>query len=168
MGRLEGRWQFSNSPIFQSIFGAIQAVNDVSFSLEAGEAVGLMGDNGAGKSTLVKMIAGNFRPSYGTMRLDGQDLRLHRPVEARQRGIEIGHCRTALCNNPTAAANRCSFGRELRRGFRPLRIRLMSMHSAPVRFKGAENRDAPAILVKQMSGGQRQAVAIARTMLAGG
>ena len=44
-------------------FGAIQAVNDVSFALQAGEVVGLMGDNGAGKSTLVKMIAGNFRPS---------------------------------------------------------------------------------------------------------
>ena len=54
-------------------FGAIQAVNDVSLSLEAGEVVGLMGDNGAGKSTLVKMIAGTFRPSHGTMRLDGAD-----------------------------------------------------------------------------------------------
>ena len=49
-------------------FGAIQAVNDVSLSIEPGEVVGLMGDNGAGKSTLVKMIAGNFRPSHGTMR----------------------------------------------------------------------------------------------------
>ena len=47
-------------------FGAIQAVNDVSLSLEAGQVVGLMGDNGAGKSTLVKMIAGNFLPSHGT------------------------------------------------------------------------------------------------------
>ena len=44
-------------------FGAIEAVKDVSFALEAGEVIGLMGDNGAGKSTLVKMIAGNFRPS---------------------------------------------------------------------------------------------------------
>ena len=60
-------------------FGAIQAVNDVSLSLEAGQVVGLMGDNGAGKSTLVKMIAGNFRPSHGTMRLDGVELVLHRP-----------------------------------------------------------------------------------------
>ncbi|WP_348629698.1 ATP-binding cassette domain-containing protein, partial [Mesorhizobium sp. M7A.T.Ca.TU.009.02.1.1] len=48
-------------------FGAIQAVNDVSLSIEPGQVVGLMGDNGAGKSTLVKMIAGNFRPSHGTM-----------------------------------------------------------------------------------------------------
>ncbi|RUW70145.1 ATP-binding cassette domain-containing protein, partial [Mesorhizobium sp. M4B.F.Ca.ET.049.02.1.2] len=35
-------------------FGAIQAVNDVSLSIEPGQVVGLMGDNGAGKSTLVK------------------------------------------------------------------------------------------------------------------
>ncbi len=37
------------------------------FRSKPGEVVGLMGDNGAGKSTLVKMIAGNFRPSHGTM-----------------------------------------------------------------------------------------------------
>ncbi|MEK1933131.1 MAG: ATP-binding cassette domain-containing protein, partial [Pararhizobium sp.] len=72
-------------------FGAIQAVNDVSFSIEAGEVVGLMGDNGAGKSTLVKMIAGNFMPSHGSLRMDGAELVMHRPVEARRHGIEIVH-----------------------------------------------------------------------------
>ena len=86
-------------------FGAIQAVNDVSLSLEAGEVVGLMGDNGAGKSTLVKMIAGNFPPSHGAMRMDGAELVLHKPVEARRHGIEIVHQDLALCNNLTAAAN---------------------------------------------------------------
>ena len=44
-----------------------------------------MGDNGAGKSTLVKMIAGNFLPSHGAMRMDGREVVLHRPVEARGR-----------------------------------------------------------------------------------
>ena len=55
-------------------FGAIQAVNNVSFTLEPGEVVGLMGDNGAGKSTLVKMIAGNFRPSAGHLLMDGTEV----------------------------------------------------------------------------------------------
>jgi simple sugar transport system ATP-binding protein len=86
-------------------FGAIQAVNDVSLYLEGGQVVGLMGDNGAGKSTLVKMIAGNFPPSHGSMHMEGKELVLHRPVEARQHGIEIVHQDLALCDNLTAAAN---------------------------------------------------------------
>ncbi len=122
-------------------FGAIQAVNDVSFSLEAGQVVGLMGDNGAGKSTLVKMIAGNFRPSHGTMRLDGNDLVLHRPKEARQHGIEIVHQDLALCNNLTAAAN-VFLGREIA----PRRIGLFVSStirpctSAPARSFASSNR----------------------------
>ena len=48
-------------------FGAIQALINVSLSLNPGEVVGLMGDNGAGKSTLVKIVAGNFPPSGGTI-----------------------------------------------------------------------------------------------------
>ena len=147
-------------------FGAIQAVNDVSLSIEAGQVVGLMGDNGAGKSTLVKMIAGNFRPSHGTMRLDGVELILHRPVEARQHGIEIVHQDLALCNNLTAAAN-VFLGRELRQGFGPLRVldyRAMYRRAGEI-FRELKSETRPRDLVKQMSGGQRQAVAIARTML---
>ena len=147
-------------------FGAIQAVNDVSLSIEAGQVVGLMGDNGAGKSTLVKMIAGNFRPSHGGMKLDGAELVLHKPVDARRHGIEIVHQDLALCNNLTAAAN-VFLGRELRRGAGPLRILdYASMYRrAGEIFKELKSETRPRDLVKQMSGGQRQAVAIARTML---
>ncbi|KQV12368.1 ABC transporter ATP-binding protein [Rhizobium sp. Root1203] len=147
-------------------FGAIQAVNDVSFALEAGQVVGLMGDNGAGKSTLVKIIAGNFRPSHGTMRMNGAELVLHRPIEARQHGIEIVHQDLALCDNLTAAAN-VFLGRELRRGFGPLQVLdygAMYRRAGEI-FKELKSETRPRGLVKQMSGGQRQAVAIARTML---
>ncbi len=147
-------------------FGAIHAVNDVSLSLEAGEVVGLMGDNGAGKSTLVKMIAGNFRPSHGTMRMDGKELVMHRPVEARQHGIEIVHQDLALCDNLTAAAN-VFLGRELRIGFGPFGILdYASMYRrAGQIFAELKSETRPRDLVRQMSGGQRQAVAIARTRL---
>ena len=64
-------------------FGAIRALDDVSLSLAAGEVLGLMGDNGAGKSTLVKIIAGNFRPSHGEIRLDGELCDFHRPRSAQ-------------------------------------------------------------------------------------
>ena len=147
-------------------FGAIHAVNDVSFSIEPGEVVGLMGDNGAGKSTLVKMIAGNFRPNEGSMKMDGAELVLHKPVDARRHGIEIVHQDLALCNNLTAAAN-VFLGRELRRGVGPFRVLdYASMYRrAGEIFKELKSETRPRDLVKQMSGGQRQAVAIGRTML---
>jgi simple sugar transport system ATP-binding protein len=147
-------------------FGAIQAVNDISMSLAAGEVVGLMGDNGAGKSTLVKMIAGNYRPSHGTMRMEDKELIMHKPVEARQHGIEIVHQDLALCNNLTAAAN-VFLGRELRFGLGPLKIldyAAMYKRAGQI-FAELKSETRPRDLVKQMSGGQRQAVAIARTRL---
>jgi len=148
-------------------FGAIQAVSDVSLSIGRGEVVGLMGDNGAGKSTLVKMIAGNFPPSQGSMRMDDRDVVLHSPLDARRHGIEIVHQDLALCDNLTAAAN-VYLGRELRKGLGPLTI---LDHGGMVRragalFKDLKSETRPRDLIKQMSGGQRQAVAIARTMLA--
>jgi simple sugar transport system ATP-binding protein len=147
-------------------FGAIQAVNDISLALEPGEVVGLMGDNGAGKSTLVKMIAGNYRPSHGTMRMEDKELVMHKPVEARQHGIEIVHQDLALCNNLTAAAN-VFLGRELRLGLGPVKILdYAGMYKrAGQIFAELKSETRPRDLVKQMSGGQRQAVAIARTRL---
>ena len=126
-------------------FGAIQAVNDISLALEPGEVVGLMGDNGAGKSTLVKMIAGNFLPSQGTMRMDGREIVLHRPVEARRHGIEIVHQDLALCNNLTAAAN-VFLGREMRRSVGPRLGARLRRHVPPRRaaLQGSEVGDPAA------------------------
>jgi simple sugar transport system ATP-binding protein len=148
-------------------FGAIQAVNDVSFALRPGEVVGLMGDNGAGKSTLVKMIAGNFLPSSGTMRMEGREIVLHRPLEARRHGIEIVHQDLALCDNLTAAAN-VFLGREMRVGIGPVSVLdYPGMYRrAGQLFADLKSETRPRDLIRQMSGGQRQAVAIARTMLA--
>jgi simple sugar transport system ATP-binding protein len=147
-------------------FGAIQAVNDVSMKLEAGQVVGLMGDNGAGKSTLVKIIAGNFRPSHGVIRMEDVELVLHRPVEARQHGIEIVHQDLALCDNLTAAAD-VFLGRELSKGAGPFKVldyAAMFRRSGEI-FTELKSETRPRDLMRQMSGGQRQAVAIARTRL---
>jgi simple sugar transport system ATP-binding protein len=148
-------------------FGAIHALTDVSLSLEAGEVVGLMGDNGAGKSTLVRVIAGNFRPSHGEIVMQGRNVAFHKPVEAREHGIEIVYQDLALCSNLTAAAN-VFLGRELTKGVGPFRIL-----DYPAMFKRAgelfaelKSETRPRDVVRQMSGGQRQAVAIARTRLA--
>src|SRR5690349_16275073 len=55
-------------------YGALTAVRDLAFTVQAGEVLGLLGPNGSGKSTTVKMLAGLLQPSIGTVRLDGRDV----------------------------------------------------------------------------------------------
>jgi simple sugar transport system ATP-binding protein len=147
-------------------FGAIQALDDVSLTLAPGEVLGLMGDNGAGKSTLVKIIAGNFRPSSGQIRIDDQVADFHRPIDARHAGIEVVYQDLALCDNLTAASN-VFLGREPMRGLGPFRVidfRQMRARASEL-FTQLKSETRPRDLVRRMSGGQRQAVAIARTLL---
>jgi len=148
-------------------FGAIQALSNVDLSVAPGEIVGLMGDNGAGKSTLVKIIAGNFPPSFGRMSFDGRDVHFTRPIDARTAGIEVVYQDLALADNLTAAAN-VFLGREATRRIGPFRFlnhALMERRSAEL-FAELKSETRASDLVRQMSGGQRQAVAIARTRLA--
>lgn len=147
-------------------FGAIQALVDVSLSLNAGEVVGLMGDNGAGKSTLVKIVAGNFAQSEGTIQLGGRKVAFHKPADARAAGIEIVYQDLALCDNLSAAEN-VYLGRAPTRGFGPFTVldyRTMFRRTAEL-FAELKSETRPRDLVRRMSGGQRQAVAIARTRL---
>src|ERR1700752_1188972 len=147
-------------------FGAIRALHDVDLQVFPGEVVGLMGDNGAGKSTLVKIIAGNFRPTHGEVRFDGNAVQFARPIDARAVGIEVVYQDLALADNLTAAAN-VFLGRELTRKVGPFSLldhKAMAARSLEL-FGELRSETLPYNLVKQMSGGQRQAVAIARTRL---
>lgn len=147
-------------------FGAIHALNGVDLSIAPGEAVGLMGDNGAGKSTLMRIIAGNFRPTAGEIRIEGRRVEFNKPIDARKAGIEIVYQDLALCDNLTAAAN-VFLGRELKKKFGPISmLDYAAMYQrAGELFAELKSETRPRDLVQRMSGGQRQAVAIARTRL---
>lgn len=56
-------------------YGDFLAVSDVSFSIDQGEIVGLLGHNGAGKTTIMKMLTGFLEPSSGIIRVNGVDLK---------------------------------------------------------------------------------------------
>ncbi len=56
-------------------YGTLEAVRDISFALEPGQTVALVGHNGAGKTTLIKLLTRLYRPTSGRILLDGQDLR---------------------------------------------------------------------------------------------
>ncbi|MBM3508814.1 MAG: ABC transporter ATP-binding protein [Alphaproteobacteria bacterium] len=68
-------------------FGGVVAVRSVTLSVAANELVGIIGANGAGKTTLFAMIAGNQRPSAGTITFDGQRIDGLRPDMVSRRGI---------------------------------------------------------------------------------
>ena len=68
-------------------FGGLNAVDNVSFSVERGELIGLIGANGAGKTTLFSVIAGNLKPTSGDIRLDGQSIANLPPFRVSQLGI---------------------------------------------------------------------------------
>lgn len=147
-------------------FGGIHALAGVDIKLERGQVLGLMGDNGAGKSTLIKIIAGSFPPTSGTIKLDGEPVTFVRPRAARDAGIEVVHQDLALCDNLTASMN-VFLGREIVRKVGPfsfLNRAAMNERSAEL-FADLKSETRPKDLVRQMSGGQRQAVAIARTRL---
>src|SRR3954463_8213198 len=64
--------------------GTFTAVADLSFSVAAGEIVGLIGPNGAGKTTTLRSLAGILRPTSGAVQIDGHDI-VSDPIEAKRR-----------------------------------------------------------------------------------
>ena len=64
-------------------FGALVAVDDISFSVSRGEVLGFLGPNGAGKSTTMKMVTGFLAPDAGTIRIGGMDVAA-KPVEVKR------------------------------------------------------------------------------------
>ena len=86
-------------------FGAVAAVQNVSFDLYGGEAHALVGENGAGKSTIVKMLAGVHRPDAGTIELDGTSVELNTPADAKAAGIAVIYQEPTLFPDLSVAEN---------------------------------------------------------------
>jgi ABC-type sugar transport system ATPase subunit len=86
-------------------FGGIQAVDDVSFALQAGSVHGLVGENGAGKSTLAKILGGVHRPDAGDLLLDGRPVRFGSPRDALAAGVATIAQELALVPARTVAEN---------------------------------------------------------------
>ncbi len=147
-------------------FGTVVALKGVSFEMNRGEVVGLLGDNGAGKSTLAKIIAGVFPPDKGEVWFDGRKVRWRSPKEAREAGIEMVYQDLALIDLLSVSRN-FFLGREPVKKIGPFKfldLKKMNTESLNrVREIGVGIRD-PTVRVSALSGGERQAVAIARAL----
>lgn len=152
----------------QKNFGTVEALRGVTFAIEAGSIVGLVGDNGAGKSTLMKCITGIYRADAGSIHFKGDAIDRIDPGGIRERGIEMIYQDLALAPQQDVAAN-IFLGREpTKRLFGlPLgtidRDQIETLAEQMIERLGAR---IPSVRyqVGQLSGGQQQSVAIARAL----
>ena len=144
-------------------FGAVKALTDVDFWVNEGEVVALIGDNGAGKSTLVKLLSGVYSPDSGVIEYDGEPVEIHTPADAQELGIATVFQDLALCDNLDVVAN-LWLGRELRTGRTLDEVDMEQQTWTLLRELSAK---IPSVRtpVASLSGGQRQTVAIARSLI---
>jgi ABC-type sugar transport system ATPase subunit len=150
-------------------FGGVTALEGVGFDLRRGVVVALAGDNGAGKSTLIKAISGVHQPDEGEIVYKGEPITLTNPRHAREIGIETIYQDLALADNLDVGAN-IFLGRE---PAAPL-FGLIPRLDRPRMRAAARDVLAPlevdldgkklGLPVRNLSGGQRQAVAIGRAI----
>jgi ABC-type sugar transport system ATPase subunit len=144
-------------------FPGVQALRDVSCSIEAGQIHALVGENGAGKSTLIKILSGALQPDSGGMMLAGETYRPRHPREALRAGVSTLYQELNLLPARDVTANIVLGQEPVKRGqidrtaARAEAQRLLAMLQADT-----IPLDAP---VEQLTVGQRQLVAIAKALL---
>ena len=144
-------------------FGGVQAVDDVSVDLYPGEVVGLLGHNGAGKSTLIKLLSGAYKADSGVIKVNGQEVTITSPRDARANNIETIYQTLALADNLDAASN-LFLGREITNAFGMVNDDAMEAETRKIMARLNPNFKKFGSPVSALSGGQRQSVAIARAV----
>ncbi|HOX02254.1 MAG TPA: ABC transporter ATP-binding protein [Candidatus Paceibacterota bacterium] len=136
-------------------FGGVAAVRGVSFRVNDGELVALLGPSGGGKTTVLRMIAGLEAPTAGDIYIRGQRVN---DLSVQKRNIGFVFQNYALFGSMTVLKN-IAFGLKIKRWGRRRRAERVAELLELLDLCGLENR-----YPHQLSGGQRQRVAIARAL----
>jgi len=147
-------------------FGGVQVLRDVSFTLRAGEVLGLLGDNGAGKSTLIKIVTGVHQPDSGQILFNGEEVRGLTVDRARALGVETVYQERALAEQLSLWRN-IFMGRPRTRWLGFLDVRAMRKVTADLMGESMGFTSAvltPDTHVTGLSGGERQGLAIVRAL----
>ena len=150
-------------------FGSVNALQDISLNVNAGEVTCVLGDNGAGKSTLIKILSGVHAPDKGALLMNGEPVTFTNPRDARAVGIATVF--QDLATVPLMSVWRNFFlGNEPTKGRGPLQRMDIKAAQSIMRDEmakmGIDVRD-PNQTVGTLSGGERQAMSIARAVYFG-
>ena len=86
-------------------FGSVVANNGVNLNVKKGEILALLGENGSGKTTLMNMLSGIYKPDSGSIRVDGKEVSINSPEDAKKLGIGMVHQHFKLVDVFSAADN---------------------------------------------------------------
>ena len=86
-------------------FGSVVANNNIDISVRPGEILALLGENGSGKTTLMNMISGIYKPDKGQIFVDGKEVSIDSPEDAKRLGIGMVHQHFKLVDVFSAADN---------------------------------------------------------------
>jgi len=117
-------------------FGGLKAVQDVGFRVGPGEIVSVIGPNGAGKTTLFNMISGVYKPSTGSVKLDGADVTGMDPYLLARRGLSRTFQNLQIFQAMTVLDNAVSGFHLQEKG--PLLADLLHLPSMAARARAAE------------------------------
>jgi ABC-type sugar transport system ATPase subunit len=141
-------------------FPGVQALEDVSMGLAAGEVFAVVGENGAGKSTLIKILSGVYNADWGEIHLQGERVLLRGPKDAIERGINTIYQETSLVQDITVAEN-IFLGRQPTAGAGRIDWKRM-LESARGILDSLSMHLAPNALVSALASAQQQQVEIAK------
>jgi D-xylose transport system ATP-binding protein len=145
-------------------FGPVQALAGITLDIPAGKVTALVGDNGAGKSTLIKCIAGIYQPTTGHLIWQGKPEHLHSPRDATNLGIATVYQDLALADNLDIVANML-LGHEITRFGLLDEIKMELAAKQTLRDLRVTTVRSIRQPVGSLSGGQRQAVAVAKAVM---
>jgi branched-chain amino acid transport system ATP-binding protein len=140
-------------------YGAIHALKGVSFAVEPGKIVTLIGCNGAGKSTTLRALSGMLSPSKGEILFEGQSIGGRRPDHIVAMGISHAPEGRGIFSNMTVEEN-LELGAYLRRDKAEIKTDMEKMFELFPRVKERLWQNAGTL-----SGGEQQMVAIARALM---
>ena len=155
-------------------FGGFTAVNDASLTIEEGSITGLVGPNGAGKTTLFNVIAGVYKPSKGTVYLDGKDITGLEPHQLFHKGLlrtfQIAHEFSTMTvrENLMMVPGEQSGEKLLDVWLKPSKIRaeeVLLRKKADEVIEFLEISHVADELAGNLSGGQKKLLELGRTMM---
>jgi branched-chain amino acid transport system ATP-binding protein len=140
-------------------YGKVEVISDVSFTLEPGKSIGIVGPNGVGKSTLLQAIAGGIAPKSGSIIFDGKNIGGKKPEDIVRLGLSLVPEGRQIFSGLSVKEN-LALGLTGRRNKKGANEAIAKMRELFPVLSTHENHQAG-----MLSGGQQQQLAIARALI---